>query len=222
MGVNNLLYSDITNDSGPLTMNKDEYLKELRKLLRKLPKEDREDIISDYEEHFTIGMEKGRTEEEISNALGNPKTLARQIKSDQMVKKAEDKPSLGSIIEAILAIMGLGLFNLIFVAVPVLVVVAIIITLFVLGFVMIFGGIYWVLFPLLSFIFPKIFLSPATVPNSSVFMNNLFNIMGGFAVTIGGVLLVAAMVYVSKWFYELMIRYLKLNLRIIKGRKRDI
>jgi len=53
-------------------------------------------------------------------------------------------------------------------------------------------------------------------------MNNLFNIMGGFAVTIGGVLLVAAMVYVSKWFYELMIRYLKLNLRIIKGRKRDI
>ena len=203
-------------------MNKDEYLKELRKLLRKLPKEDREDIISDYEEHFTIGMEKGRTEEEISNALGNPKTLARQIKADHMVKKAEDKPSVGSIIEAILAIMGLGLFNLIFVAVPVLVVVAIIITLFILGFVMIFGGIYWVLFPLLSFIFPKIFLSPATVPNSSVFMNNLFNIMGGFAVTIGGVLLVAAMVYVSKWFYELMIRYLKLNLRIIKGRKRDI
>ncbi len=42
---------------GPLRMNKDEYLKELRKLLRKLPKEDREDIISDYEEHFTIGME---------------------------------------------------------------------------------------------------------------------------------------------------------------------
>ena len=71
-------------------MNKDEYLKELRKLLRKLPKEDREDIISDYEEHFTIGMEKGRTEEEISKALGNPKNVAKQIKADHIIKKAED------------------------------------------------------------------------------------------------------------------------------------
>lgn len=203
-------------------MNKDEYLKELRKLLRKLPKEDREDIISDYEEHFTIGMEKGRTEEEISKALGNPRNVAKQIKADHMVKKAEDKPSVGSIVEAILAIMGLGLFNLIFVAVPVLVVVAIIITLFVVGFVMIFGGIYWVLLPLLSFIFPKLLLTPSVVPNSSVLMDSLITMLGGFAVTIGGILLVVAMVYVSKWFYELMIRYLKLNLRIIEGRKRDV
>jgi Predicted membrane protein len=51
-------------------MNKKEYLEELSRLLRKLPKEDREDIISDYGEHFAIGLEKGRSEEEISRALG--------------------------------------------------------------------------------------------------------------------------------------------------------
>ena len=37
-------------------MNKDEYIEKLAKLLRKLPKEERQDIISDYEEHFIIGM----------------------------------------------------------------------------------------------------------------------------------------------------------------------
>ncbi|HOI70769.1 MAG TPA: DUF1700 domain-containing protein [Methanobacterium sp.] len=34
-------------------------MKELTRLLRKLPKEEREDILSDYQEHFIIGMEKG-------------------------------------------------------------------------------------------------------------------------------------------------------------------
>ncbi|HEY0196238.1 MAG TPA: DUF1700 domain-containing protein, partial [Methanobacterium sp.] len=53
-------------------MNKDEYLKELTRLLWKLPKEEREDVLSDYREHFIIGMEKGRDEEEIAEALGGP------------------------------------------------------------------------------------------------------------------------------------------------------
>ena len=37
-------------------MNKDEYIEKLSKLLKKLPKEEREDILWDYEEHFMIGL----------------------------------------------------------------------------------------------------------------------------------------------------------------------
>jgi len=201
-------------------MNKREYLEKLSKLLRKLPKEDREDIISDYEEHFAIGLEKGRTEEEISRALGNPKNVAKQIKADHMVKIAENKPSVGGIIEAILAAMGLGLFNLIFVTVPVLIVAAIILTLFVAGFAMILAGIYWVLSPLLHLIIPQIAL-PQLVSSSESFWNILMILAGGIGLTAGGIILVVAMAYITKWFYELMIKYLKLNLKIIKGRKRD-
>ena len=201
-------------------MNKNKYLEELSRLLRKLPKEDRNDIISDYEEHFAIGLEKGRTEEEISKALGNPKNVAKQIKADHIIKKAEDKPSVGGMIEAILAAMGLGLFNLIFVAVPVLIVAAIILTLFVAGFAMILAGIYWVLSPLLHLIIPQLAL-PKFVSSPESFWNIVVIIAGGIGLTAGGIILVVAMAYIAKWFYELMIKYLKLNLRIIKGRKRD-
>lgn len=202
-------------------MNKQQYLEKLSKLLRKLPKEDREDIISDYEEHFAIGLEKGRTEEEISRALGNPKNVAKQITADHMVRIAENKPSVSGMIEAILAAMGLGLFNLIFVAVPVLIVAAIILTIFMAGFAMIFAGIYWVLSPLLHLILPQIAL-PQLVSSPESFWNVLVIIAGGIGLTAGGIILVVVMAYIAKWFYELMIKYLKLNLRIIKGRKRDL
>ncbi len=202
-------------------MNKKEYLEELSRLLRKLPKEDREDIISDYGEHFAIGLEKGRSEEEISRALGNPKNVAKQIKADHIIKKAENKPSVGGMIEAILAAMGLGLFNLIFVAVPVLIVAAIILTLFVAGFAMILSGIYWVLSPLLHLIIPQLEL-PQFVSSPESFWNIVVVMAGGIGLTAGGIILVVAMAYIAKWFYELMIKYLKLNLRIIKGRKRDL
>jgi uncharacterized membrane protein len=137
-----------------------------------------------------------------------------------MVKIAENKPSVGGIIEAILAAMGLGLFNLIFVTVPVLIVAAIILTLFVAGFAMILAGIYWVLSPLLHLILPQIAL-PQLVGSNESFWNILVILGGGIGLTAGGIILIVAMAYITKWFYELMIKYLKLNLRIIKGRKRD-
>ncbi len=202
-------------------MNKKEYLDQLSKLLRKLPKEDREDIISDYQEHFAIGLEKGRTEEEISKALGNPKNVVKQIKADNMVKIAQDKPSIGSIIGAILATMGLGLFNLIFVAIPVLVVAVIILILFVAGFIIIFTGIYWVLLPLLHLIIPQLTVPTFINSQGNEILNILVVVLSGIGLTAGGIILVVLMAYITKWFYELMIKYLKLNLRIIKGRERD-
>jgi len=51
-------------------MNKKEFLGRLSELIHDLPKEEREDIIFDYEEHFRIGIEKGREEGEIAVSLG--------------------------------------------------------------------------------------------------------------------------------------------------------
>lgn len=63
-------------------MNKNVFMNELAKYLYDLPEWERNDILLDYEEHFSIGFESGRSEEEIANALGNPKVLAKQIKSN--------------------------------------------------------------------------------------------------------------------------------------------
>ncbi|BDZ69879.1 HAAS signaling domain-containing protein [Methanobacterium petrolearium] len=197
-------------------MNKDEYIKKLNKLLKKLPKEEREDIISDYEEHFLIGLEKGRTEEEISGALGNPKNIAKQIKAEYMLRKAENKQSAGSVFEAALATAGLGIFNLIFVAVPAMLLIAILLTLFVLGGAMVFGGIFITLGTVLKPILPPYNLNVTAYDG---LLGTLIGILYGIGLTIFGLALLAGLVYVTKWFYGLAIRYLKWNLRIIEGKK---
>jgi uncharacterized membrane protein len=198
-------------------MNKDEYLEKLTELVKDMPEEDREDILSDYEEHFIIGLEKGRTEEEISRALGDPETVAKQIKVEQKIKKAEDKPSVGSIYEAALAAAGLGFFNLVFIAGPALLLAAIIAGLFLTGLAIIFSGILATMSPVLHLLYPQQNLH---LPSSSGFIGNLVIIGGGIGITIAGILLVVLMAYIAKWFYNLMIKYLKLNLKVIKGRKK--
>ncbi len=197
-------------------MNKDEYIGKLTKLLRKLPKEEREDIISDYEEHFTIGMEKGRTEEEISKALGNPKTLAKQIKAEYMVKRAENKQSASRMFEAVLAATGVGIFNLVFVAVPAMILIAILLTMYVLGGAMVFGGIYITLASLFQSFFPQYHIN---IMIGDGLLNILGGALAGIGLTILGLALLAGLYYVTRWLYELAIRYLKMNLGIIKGRK---
>ncbi|MGV8143185.1 MAG: HAAS signaling domain-containing protein [Methanothermobacter sp.] len=197
-------------------MNKDEYLKELTRLLRKLPKEEREDILSDYREHFTIGIEKGRSEEEIAKALGDPKTVAKQMNAEYTLKKAEDKQSTGNVFEAILAAAGLGIFNLIFVAVPALILMAIILILFAIGGVVILWGVIMIL----SNVFYPIF------PHNNFYIQLPGGILGviegiliGFGLTILGVGLIAGMAYMTRWLYGLAIRYLRYNIRIIEERR---
>lgn len=196
-------------------MNKWEYLEKLDELLKELPEEDRDDILSDYEEHFQIGLENGRTEEELSRALGDPKTVAKQVKAEYMISRAEDKPSAGSMMEAILAAAGLGLFNMIFVAVPALGFAAILVALFVAGLAVVFTGILAIFSPLLNVIVPNYI----HLPVSKGVFGTLIMIGGGIGLTVLGTVWVVIMAYVSKWFYDLAIRYLKLNLRIIKGRE---
>ena len=197
-------------------MNKDEYIEKLTKLLKRLPKEEREDIISDYEEHFLIGLEKGRSEEEISKALGSPNNVAKQIKAEYMVKRAEDKQSAGSMFEAILAAAGLGIFNLVFVAVPAMILVAILLTLFVLGGAMVFGGIYLTLANVIQPILPQYNFNMVT---DGGILGIFAGVLGGIGLTILGLALLVGLVYVSKLFYGLAIKYLKMNVGIIKGRK---
>jgi hypothetical protein len=57
-------------------VNKDEFMREIGKELDKVSETERADIMYDYEEHFMIGKENGKTEEEICLELGSPKEIA--------------------------------------------------------------------------------------------------------------------------------------------------
>ncbi|MED3923350.1 DUF1700 domain-containing protein, partial [Priestia aryabhattai] len=46
-------------------MSKSKFLQQLNESLKPLSSKERADILQDYEEHFSIGLEEGKTEEEI-------------------------------------------------------------------------------------------------------------------------------------------------------------
>lgn len=50
-------------------MNKAEFIGNLRHELKGIPENEIDDILYDYEEHFQIGLSKGKTEEEIAMEL---------------------------------------------------------------------------------------------------------------------------------------------------------
>ncbi len=94
-------------------MKKQEYLDLLRYYLRAMPKSIIEDIILDYEEHFRLGLETGKTEEKICEELGSPELIAKQFieyelrqDSDFKVTKKKNK-----FLTALLLVVGLILFS---------------------------------------------------------------------------------------------------------------
>lgn len=80
-------------------MNRSEFLSSLKDELRRIPQVDRNEILYDYEEHFSIGLEQGKTEEEISMDLGDPRTIARQFNADIIENQDIDSKSFGNYLQ---------------------------------------------------------------------------------------------------------------------------
>lgn len=61
-------------------MTKTEFLNIISNGLYDFPEKVRKDILSDYEEHFSLGIASGKTEEEIINELGNPNMIVNDFR----------------------------------------------------------------------------------------------------------------------------------------------
>lgn len=68
-------------------MNKDEFLKTQETSLTAFNQEEKKDILYDYEEHFRIGHQNGKTDEELINELGGPDDIAKQYSGNIKRKK---------------------------------------------------------------------------------------------------------------------------------------
>lgn len=77
-------------------MNRVEFINTLKIELGNLPPSEVEDILYDYEEHFEVGLSKGKTEEEIARELGNPRSIAKSYKVNYKINNAENNPSTKS------------------------------------------------------------------------------------------------------------------------------
>ncbi|MCY3036308.1 DUF1700 domain-containing protein [Aerococcus urinae] len=73
-------------------MKKEEFIDLLRFYLHKLPNSVINDILSDYQEHFQIAMNQGKSEEEICQELGSPKQIAKEYLDNERVFIDERPP----------------------------------------------------------------------------------------------------------------------------------
>jgi len=191
-------------------MNKERFLKVLERNLNGLPKEEIEDIIADFEEHFTFGIKGGRTEEELSRSLGDPKMLAKELKTTSYLDKAEESTSTKNISRAVFASIGMGFFNIIFILPPFICIAAVILVFFTAATAIAASGI--------AGFFGSIFY-PVFAQYITFAFNPAVGIFGFLGIAALGVLFFIGVVYLSRFLYRQLVRYLRFNLRVIKGRR---
>lgn len=189
--------------------NEQEYIRILRSRLEgTLQKDELDDILSDYIEHFSIGKANGRTDEELWQSLGSPDDVAREIRVMHLVKKAENVRSCRNIFHAVIATLGLGLFNLVFVLVPFIILVMVLLVIFILGVMIAFFGLTGIVYSLLQIIGVSAF---------SVWYSPLAGVFISTGMTTTGLLVIIGNYFLSRFFYHVCIQYLKWNISVITG-----
>jgi uncharacterized membrane protein len=192
-----------------MLQNEQEYIRILTDRLKgTLPAEDLEDLLSDYRDHFRIGKTEGRSEEELFSSLGSPDEVAKEIKATHLVKKAEHTCSCKNIFHAIMATLGLGLFNLVFVLVPFLILVVLLMAVFL-------AGVAFTIFGPVAFVYA--ILQMLGFPSFYIWLYPAAGIFFSIGMTAVGLLLIIGDFYLARFFYHMGIRYLKWNIHIITG-----
>ncbi|ALX48414.1 HAAS signaling domain-containing protein [Lentibacillus amyloliquefaciens] len=181
-------------------MNKEQFLTSLEKGLKKLPHEEREDIMHDFEEHFFNGSADGKTEEQISESLGSPKQIAKELVATSHIEKMEATASTANIFRAVWAVVGLGFFNFIIVFGPFAAL---------LGFILA-GWITGV-----SFVASPLLILVTLIVNLGTF--EFFDMFFSIMLCGIGLFIAMGMLYVTKVLTTLFVRYLKYNVSLVKG-----
>jgi uncharacterized membrane protein len=185
-------------------MNKEQFLADLEKRLGALPSKERQDILYDYKEHFQAGLEEGKTEQEVIEALGSPDSIAREqlaLYGVDLSKEYNEKPKKGGLQKGLVAV-GLIFLNLIFVLAPFVAVAGIFLSLWILSLTFIIS-------PLLSLIGGMIVTNPF----------KWFEFFVSLTLSGIGIFLFIGMKKVTPACGRLVTRYIKANVAIVKGAK---
>ncbi len=81
-------------------MTREEFMFQLSNELKKYKVKDIDEIIMDFEDHFSFKLEEGKTEEEVARKMGNPSDIAKDYLNQGKTNKEKGKPvvKLGLII----------------------------------------------------------------------------------------------------------------------------
>lgn len=186
------------NDRGGINgVNKQRYLDELNRHIKMLPKEEQSEILEDYEEHFEHARLSGRTDSEIIAKLGTPQTIAKEILAQSEIARAQENPTLNNVTRAVLAALGLGMLNILFVLVP-----------FLLGLILLVALVILALFLIAS---PVILMIQDGFTNT--YLKESFLIVGLVGL---GLLVLLGTMKLTTWFYKQIIVYLNFNIKVMR------
>jgi uncharacterized membrane protein len=188
-------------------MNRAMFLSELRMGLSGLPQNEIDETVADYETHFAEGIAAGRSEAAIANALGDPARLAKELRAEAGFKRWETERSPGSMVSAVVALLGLATLDLIFLLPFVLFVGGI---LLVMGLTAIglffFGGAV-----LLLALFPGVVM----FGTSGMLGSGMALALAGFGLIAGGIGLMALTWLLLDGFVRGLVQYARLHFRLI-------
>jgi uncharacterized membrane protein len=194
-------------------MNREQFLSELRRALGRMPDGEKRDVLYDYEEHFRMGMSEGKTEEQIAQALGNPRVLGKSYAIDSLLEepRSGEGVSASSVFRAVLASISLTFFNIVVVLGPFLGLVGAMIGLWAAAASLPLAGLGVVLSPIAAIMVPQYFSLGGT--------GAAFLFFAGLGVTGIGLLAVLGMVKLTRLFVQVTASYVRFNARIVTRRK---
>lgn len=193
-------------------MTQAEYMLLFADRLGRMPMERKQEILEDILAHFRDGAEQGIPEDKLAEGLGDPEALAREYRATFAAEQAHKKPTVHNVWRVIFAGIGMGMLNLIF-AVPIgAAVFAVWVSLLVSGGAMALAGVAAAILSLVDLIVPLSFV----VVGYPVGM-----IFAGISIAALGGLLVIGTVYMGRWLGRVTVRYVKTNVDIIIGRRKE-
>lgn len=181
-------------------MNKRAFFTQLEASLKGLSTSEKQDILSDFEEHFIMGIAEGKSEEEIAKRLGQPKQIAKEIRATYHLEKVNHQMSTSNILRAVWAVFGLGFFNLVIVLGPFLAIAGLMLS----GWL---TGLAFTVSPGLVLI--------NTVLRPDTFL--LFDLFFSFLLAGLGIFICIGMYYVTRFIMKGFVKYLHFNMKLVKG-----
>jgi uncharacterized membrane protein len=194
-------------------MNKEKFLTELKRSLGRMSEAEKGEVLYDYEEHFRMGVAEGKSEEQIAEALGNPRAIGKSYAIDALLEepKGGGGVTATSVLRAIFASISLTFFNIIVVFGPFFGLVGVMIGLWATAASLALSGVAVLVSPVVALIVPGLFTLAG--------VNAVFLLFAGIGVAGLGMLAVIGMWKLSQLFVQATAAYIRFNARIVMRRK---